>query len=116
MAAIMTAVEPFLVTADRTARDASTSSPASRCYGGTFQQFNAAHSRRSAASSAAGSSDPTDIDELGREDRREHPLPLHASCRRNPQQSFCDVKAVADLAHSLGHAAHRRRDRAPRRP
>ena len=81
MAAIMTAVQPFLVHTRHNAYEPRNFVATAQCYGGTFQQFNV-RLQQERDIECRWVEDPTNLDEWAAEDRQEHPLPL----RRAAQQ------------------------------
>ena len=98
MAAIMTAVQPFLVHKKHHAHEPRNFVATAQCYGGTFQQFNVrlAEERDIECRWVA---DPTNIDEWASKIDANTRF-LYGELPSNPQQGFFDIKAVADLAHS----------------
>lgn len=96
MAAIMTAVHPFL----RILKDAGEKRnfvATVQCYGGTFHQFTERMQEQNIE--CRWVQDATDLDEwASRIDG--HTRFLYGELPSNPQLGFFDVKAVADLAHS----------------
>jgi len=98
MAAIMTAVQPFLVHQTRDRHEPRNFLATAQCYGGTFQQFNV-RLRAERDIECRWIQDPTNIDEwASRIDKNTRFL--YGELPSNPQQGFFDIAAVADLAHS----------------
>lgn len=98
MAAIMTAVQPFLVHKRHHVREPRNFLATAQCYGGTFQQFNV-RLMEERDIECRWIEDPTDIDQWASridEDTRF----LYGELPSNPGLGFFDVEAVADLAHS----------------
>ena len=100
MAAIMTAVQPFLVHRSHNKHEPRNFLATAQCYGGTFQQFNVrlAEERDIECRWIA---DPTNIDSWASQ-IDENTRFLYGELPSNPGQGFFDIKAVADLAHSHG--------------
>lgn len=98
MAAIMTAVQPFLVHKSHHVHEARNFVATAQCYGGTFQQFNVrlAEERDIECRWVA---DPTNIDDWAAKIDANTRF-LYGELPSNPQQGFFDIAAVADLAHS----------------
>lgn len=98
MAAIMTAVQPFLVHKRHHVHEPRNFVATAQCYGGTFQQFSVRlHEERDIE--CRWVSDPTNIDAwAARID--ENTRFLYGELPSNPQLGFFDIEAVADLAHS----------------
>jgi O-acetylhomoserine/O-acetylserine sulfhydrylase-like pyridoxal-dependent enzyme len=98
MAAIMTAVQPFLVHKWHHTREPRNFLATAQCYGGTFQQFKIRlHEERDIE--CRWIEDPTDIDEWASQIDQDTRF-LYGELPSNPQQGFFDIAAVADLAHS----------------
>ena len=98
MAAIMTAVQPFLVHRFHNKLEPRNFLATAQCYGGTFQQFNV-RLMEERDIECRWIQDPTNIDEwASRIDQNTRFL--YGELPSNPQQGFFDVAAVADLAHS----------------
>lgn len=98
MAAIMAAVQPFLVHVRHNVREPRNFVATAQCYGGTFQLFNI-RLMQERDIECRWVEDPTNIDEWASkidEDTRF----LYGELPSNPGQGFFDVAAVADLAHS----------------
>ncbi len=98
MAAILTAVQPFLVHKRRHAHEPRNFVATAQCYGGTFQQFQVRMTEERDIE-CRWVADPTKLDEWAcRID--ENTRFLYGELPSNPQQGFFDIAAVADLAHS----------------
>ncbi len=98
MAAVMTAVQPFLVHRFRNKLEPRNFLATAQCYGGTFQQFNV-RLMEERDIECRWIEDPTDIDAwASRID--ENTRFLYGELPSNPGQGFFDIEAVADLAHS----------------
>jgi O-acetylhomoserine/O-acetylserine sulfhydrylase-like pyridoxal-dependent enzyme len=99
MSAIMSAVDPFLVKQkDGPERINFVSSI--QLYGGTYQHF-AVRKMKERGIECRWILRPEDMEEW-RSKIDEDTRFLYMEAPSNPQQSFCDVKALADLAHSWG--------------
>ncbi len=99
MSAIASAVEPFLVKqASGPERINFVSSI--QVYGGTYQHF-AVRKMKERGIECRWVLHPEDLEEW-RSKIDEDTRFLYMEAPSNPQQSFCDVKALADLAHSWG--------------
>jgi O-acetylhomoserine/O-acetylserine sulfhydrylase-like pyridoxal-dependent enzyme len=98
MAAIAMAVDPFLVKQ----KDGEKINFVSciQVYGGTFQLFNIRRSQERGAEVRWVLHPDSIQDWKSRID--ENTRFLYMEAPSNPQQSFCDIKAVADLAHQWG--------------
>lgn len=97
MSAIMSAVDPFLVKQKQGPERINFVSSI-QVYGGTFQHFSV-RKQQERGIEVRWVLHPEDIQEWKAkidEDTRF----LYVEAPSNPQQSFCDVKALADLAHS----------------
>ncbi len=98
MGAISMAVDPFLVKLK--GREKANFVSCVQVYGGTYQLFNL-RKAQDQANEVRWVLHPEDIDDWkGHIDDNTRFLYMEAPS--NPQQSFCDVKAVADLAHQWG--------------
>ncbi|MCK4871603.1 MAG: O-acetylhomoserine aminocarboxypropyltransferase/cysteine synthase [Phycisphaerales bacterium] len=98
MAAIMTAVQPFLVHTEQHVHEPRNFLATAQCYGGTFQQFSI-RLMEERGIECRWIEDPTDIDAwASRIDKNTRFL--YGELPSNPAQGFFDIKAVADLAHS----------------
>jgi O-acetylhomoserine/O-acetylserine sulfhydrylase-like pyridoxal-dependent enzyme len=99
MSAIASAVEPFLVKQkDGPERINFVSSI--QLYGGTYQHF-AVRKMKERGIECRWVLHPEDMEEW-RSKIDEDTRFLYMEAPSNPQQSFCDIKALADLAHSWG--------------
>jgi O-acetylhomoserine/O-acetylserine sulfhydrylase-like pyridoxal-dependent enzyme len=99
MSAIMSAVDPFLVKQkDGPERINFVSSI--QVYGGTFQHFSVRKAKERGIE-CRWVLHPEDMEEW-RSKIDEDTRFLYMEAPSNPQQSFCDVKALAGLAHSWG--------------
>lgn len=96
MSAIMTAVQPFLVV-KKDALEPRNFLATAQCYGGTFQQFSVRFMQERNIE-CRWITDPTNIDEWAR-NIDENTRFLYGELPSNPQQSFFDIEAVANLAH-----------------
>jgi O-acetylhomoserine/O-acetylserine sulfhydrylase-like pyridoxal-dependent enzyme len=97
MAAIMTAVQPFLAIKEKKSEKRNFVATA-QCYGGTFQQFTV-RLMQERDIECRWVLDATNINEwASRIDQ--HTRFLYGELPSNPQQGFFDIRAVADLAHS----------------
>jgi O-acetylhomoserine/O-acetylserine sulfhydrylase-like pyridoxal-dependent enzyme len=98
MAAIMTAVQPFLVHAHKDTHEPRNFLATAQCYGGTFQQFNVRLAQeRDVECRWIG--DPTNLDEWAAKIDKNTRF-LYGELPSNPGQGFFDIQAVADLAHN----------------
>jgi O-acetylhomoserine/O-acetylserine sulfhydrylase-like pyridoxal-dependent enzyme len=98
MAAIMTAVQPFLVHRSSNRAEPRNFLATAQCYGGTFQQFNV-RLMEERDIECRWIHDPTDLDEWVSKIDADTRF-LYGELPSNPQQGFFDIEAVADLAHS----------------
>jgi len=100
MAAIMTAVHPFLVHTGTDAFEPRNFVATAQCYGGTFQHFTMRlqHERNIEVRWVL---DPTDLDEWASKIDKNTRF-LYGELPSNPQQGFFDIQKVADLAHNNG--------------
>ena len=98
MAAIMTAVQPFLVHRSHNKHEPRNFIATAQCYGGTFQQFKVRMDEERDIE-CRWLEDPTDIDQWASK-IDENTRFLYGELPSNPGQGFFDIKAVADLAHS----------------
>ncbi|MBW2453037.1 MAG: O-acetylhomoserine aminocarboxypropyltransferase/cysteine synthase, partial [Deltaproteobacteria bacterium] len=98
MAAIMTAVQPFLVLKRKDVFEPRNFLATAQCYGGTFQQFNV-RLMEERNIECRWIQDPTNIDEWASK-IDENTRFLYGELPSNPGQGFFDIKEVADLAHS----------------
>ncbi len=97
MAAIMTAVQPFLKVCGHVHEPRNIVATA-QCYGGTFQQFTV-RLMQERDIEVRWVLDATNIDEWASKIDGNTRL-VYGELPSNPQLSFFDVQAVADLAHS----------------
>ena len=98
MAAIMAAVQPFLVHRTHHKSEPINFVATSQCYGGTFQQFNV-RLMEERDIECRWVKNSTDINEWA-EKIDENTRFLYGELPSNPGLGFFDIKAVADLAHS----------------
>jgi O-acetylhomoserine/O-acetylserine sulfhydrylase-like pyridoxal-dependent enzyme len=98
MAAIMTAVQPFLMHKRHHVYEARNFVATAQCYGGTFQQFNVRLAQERDIE-CRWVQDPGNLDEWAAK-IDENTRFLYGELPSNPQLGFFDVAAVADLAHS----------------
>ncbi|MCP4248042.1 MAG: O-acetylhomoserine aminocarboxypropyltransferase/cysteine synthase, partial [bacterium] len=98
MAAIMTAVQPFLVHKVHHALEPRNFVATAQCYGGTFQQFQV-RLMDERDIECRWVEDPTNIDEWASKIDKDTRF-LYGELPSNPQQGFFDIPQVADLAHS----------------
>ncbi|MCG3138395.1 MAG: L-methionine gamma-lyase [Phycisphaerae bacterium] len=98
MAAIMTAVQPFLVHKEHHHHEPRNFIATAQCYGGTFQQFSV-RLMEERDIECRWVTDPTNIEEWARLIDKNTRF-LYGELPSNPQQGFFDIQAVADLAHS----------------
>jgi len=97
MAAIFTAVQPFLKVNKSSAEPCNFVATA-QCYGGTFQQFTV-RLMQERNIECRWVVNANDIDEWASKIDKNTRF-LYGELPSNPQLSFFDIKAVADLAHS----------------
>jgi len=97
MAAIMMAVDPFLVKQKEGPEKINFVSSV-QLYGGTFQHFSV-RKQKERGIEVRWVLHPEDIEEW-KAKIDENTRFLYVEAPSNPQQSFCDLKALADLAHS----------------
>jgi O-acetylhomoserine/O-acetylserine sulfhydrylase-like pyridoxal-dependent enzyme len=97
MAAIMTAVQPFLRVVKSAAEPRNFVATA-QCYGGTFQQFTV-RLMQERNIECRWVKDATNIEEWAAKIDRNTRF-LYGELPSNPQLGFFDIQAVADLAHS----------------
>lgn len=98
MAAIMTAVQPFLVHKRHHAHEPRNFLATAQCYGGTFQQFNVRLTEERDIE-CRWIEDPTDLDEWASKIDKDTRF-LYGELPSNPGMGFFDISEVADLAHS----------------
>jgi O-acetylhomoserine/O-acetylserine sulfhydrylase-like pyridoxal-dependent enzyme len=97
MAAIMTAVQPFLRVVNNAGEPRNFVATA-QCYGGTFQQFTV-RLMQERDIECRWVKDATNLDEWA-EKIDANTRFLYGELPSNPQLGFFDIEAVADLAHS----------------
>lgn len=98
MAAIMTAVQPFLVHKRHRVNEPRNFVATAQCYGGTFQQFSV-RLMEERDIECRWVEDPTNLDEWASKIDSDTRF-LYGELPSNPGMGFFDVAAVADLAHS----------------
>jgi O-acetylhomoserine/O-acetylserine sulfhydrylase-like pyridoxal-dependent enzyme len=98
MAAIMTAVQPFLVHTRYSAGEPRNFLATAQCYGGTFQQFNVRLAEERGIE-CRWIEDPTNLDEWASKIDGNTRF-LYGELPSNPGLAFFDIRAVADLAHA----------------
>ena len=98
MAAIMTAVQPFLVHKRHHVHEPRNFLATAQCYGGTFQQFSV-RLMEERDIECRWVLDPSNIDEWASKIDKNTRF-LYGELPSNPQLGFFDIQAVADLAHS----------------
>jgi len=94
----MTAVQPFLVHKRRHVHEARNFVAVAQCYGGTFQQFSV-RLMEERDIECRWVQNPENIDEWASKIDKNTRF-LYGELPSNPGQSFFDIAAVADLAHS----------------
>jgi O-acetylhomoserine/O-acetylserine sulfhydrylase-like pyridoxal-dependent enzyme len=99
MAAIMTAVQPFVVHRFHNVLEPRNFVATAQCYGGTFQQFQVRLAEERDIE-CRWVEDPTDLDEWAK-NIDENTRFLYGELPSNPGLGFFDIRAVADLAHSF---------------
>jgi len=97
MAAIMTAVQPFLRVV-KSAGEPRNFVATAQCYGGTFQQFTV-RLMQERDIECRWVKDATNLEEWAAKIDKNTRF-LYGELPSNPQLGFFDIKAVADLAHS----------------
>ncbi|MCD6193888.1 MAG: O-acetylhomoserine aminocarboxypropyltransferase/cysteine synthase [Candidatus Aminicenantes bacterium] len=97
MSAIMSAVDPFLVK-QKEGPERINFVSSIQVYGGTYQHF-AVRKQQERGIEVRWVLHPEDINEW-REKIDEDTRFLYVEAPSNPQQSFCDIQALAELAHS----------------
>ena len=100
MAAIMTALQPFLIMTRKDVFQPLNFVATAQCYGGTFQHFNV-RLMQERNIECRWVQDATDIDEWASKIDGNTRF-LYGELPSNPQQGFFDIEVVADLAHSHG--------------
>ena len=98
MAAIMTAVQPFLVHRAHNKAEPRNFVATAQCYGGTFQQFSV-RLMEERDIECRWVLDGTNLDEWASKIDK-HTRFLYGELPSNPGLGFFDIQAVADLAHS----------------
>ncbi|HEY3322633.1 MAG TPA: PLP-dependent transferase [Planctomycetota bacterium] len=98
MAAIAAATQPFLVHTRRHVHEPRNFVATAQCYGGTFQLFSMRYQQEHNIE-CRWVQDPTNLDEWASK-IDENTRFLFGELPSNPQLSFFDIAAVADLAHS----------------
>ncbi len=98
MAAIMTAVQPFLVHRYHHKLEPRNFVATAQCYGGTFQYFNV-RLQEERDIECRWVQNPTNLDEWASKIDGNTRF-LYGELPSNPGQNFFDIAAVADLAHS----------------
>jgi O-acetylhomoserine/O-acetylserine sulfhydrylase-like pyridoxal-dependent enzyme len=98
MAAIMTAVQPFLVHRAHNKPEPRNFVATAQCYGGTFQQFSV-RLMEERDIECRWVLDGTNLDEWASKIDKNTRF-LYGELPSNPGLGFFDIKAVADLAHS----------------
>ena len=98
MAAISSAVQPFLVNRSKSKQEPKNFVASSQCYGGTFQQFNV-RLMEERGIECRWVTDATNIEKWA-EKIDENTRFLYGELPSNPGLGFFDIKTVADLAHS----------------
>lgn len=98
MAAIMTAVQPFLVHKHQHVHEERNFLATAQCYGGTFQQFNV-RLMEERGIECRWIQNPSDVNEWASKIDKNTRF-LYGELPSNPGMSFFDIKDVADLAHS----------------
>jgi O-acetylhomoserine/O-acetylserine sulfhydrylase-like pyridoxal-dependent enzyme len=98
MAAIMTAVQPFLMHRRQSTYEPRNFVATAQCYGGTFQQFNVRLAQERDIE-CRWVEDPTNLDEWASK-IDENTRFLYGELPSNPGLGFFDIRAVADLAHA----------------
>jgi O-acetylhomoserine/O-acetylserine sulfhydrylase-like pyridoxal-dependent enzyme len=100
MAAIMTAVQPFLVHTHKNIHEPRNFLATAQCYGGTFQQFNVRLAEERGIE-CRWIENPTDIEEWQRKIDKNTRF-LYGELPSNPGLGFFDIEKVAALAHAHG--------------
>ncbi|MBW2257174.1 MAG: O-acetylhomoserine aminocarboxypropyltransferase/cysteine synthase, partial [Deltaproteobacteria bacterium] len=98
MAAIMTALQPFLVHERKNVFEPRNFVATAQCYGGTFQQFNV-RLMDERNIECRWVEDATNIDEWASKIDQDTRF-LYGELPSNPQLGFFDIQEVADLAHN----------------
>ncbi|MFQ5722207.1 MAG: PLP-dependent transferase, partial [Candidatus Aminicenantales bacterium] len=97
MAALMLATDPFLLPPKKEKEEINFVSSI-QIYGGTFQHFSLTKGQEGGIE-VRWVENPQDIEEW-QANIDDNTRFLYAEAPSNPQQSFCDLKALAELAHS----------------
>jgi O-acetylhomoserine/O-acetylserine sulfhydrylase-like pyridoxal-dependent enzyme len=97
MSAIMLSVDPFLVK-QKEGQEHINFVSSIQIYGGTFQHFSV-RKMQERGIEVRWVTHPDDIEEW-KSQIDENTRFLYAEAPSNPQQAFCDIKVLADLAHS----------------
>ena len=97
MSALMLAVDPFLVK-QKEGHEKINFVSSVQIYGGTYQHFSV-RKMKERGIEVRWINHPEDQEEW-KEKIDKHTRFLFSEAPSNPQQSFCDIKALADLAHS----------------
>ena len=100
MAAIMTAVQPFLVHTSHNVNEPRNFVATAQCYGGTFQQFSV-RLQQERDIECRWVEDATNLDEWAAKIDKNTRF-LYGELPSNPGLGFFDIQAVADLAHAHG--------------
>jgi O-acetylhomoserine/O-acetylserine sulfhydrylase-like pyridoxal-dependent enzyme len=100
MAAVMTAVQPFLVHKQKHQHEPRNFVATAQCYGGTFQQFNV-RLQEERDIECRWVTESSDLDQWASKIDKNTRF-LYGELPSNPQLGFFDVQAVADLAHEHG--------------
>jgi O-acetylhomoserine/O-acetylserine sulfhydrylase-like pyridoxal-dependent enzyme len=99
MAAIMSAVEPFLVKLSNAPDEPINFVSSAHVYGGTFQQFNIRQPEK--GRQVRWIPDPTDLSAWEAKIDENTRL-LYAELPSNPTINFCDIEKLAKIAHRHG--------------
>jgi O-acetylhomoserine/O-acetylserine sulfhydrylase-like pyridoxal-dependent enzyme len=100
MAAVMTAISPFLIHTEGGPSQERNFVATAQCYGGTFQHFQVRlHEEREIE--CRWVCDPTDLDQWASKIDKNTRF-LYGEAPSNPGLSFFDIEKVADLAHEHG--------------
>ena len=99
MAAIMSAIEPFLVRIAGRESEPANFVASCQVYGGTFQQFSVR--QRDKGNQVRWVRHPENVDEWAAQIDK-HTRFLYGELPSNPNIAFFDIKTIADLAHAHG--------------
>ena len=99
MAAIMSAIEPFLVRIAGRESEPVNFVASCQVYGGTFQQFSVR--QRDKGNQVRWVRHPENVDEWAAQIDK-HTRFLYGELPSNPNIAFFDIKTIADLAHAHG--------------